>query len=479
MLFTSFQYLKFFLFTFGAAWLLSGYPRVRIWFLLGASLFFYATNNGWQTYLLLFTSTVDYAICRGLDRVEYEPSRRRLLALSIASNLGMLCWFKYSNFLGETLSRLAGLLGVEMGWVTLNVVLPLGISFYTFEALSYTIDVYRRKIPAERNWNRLAFLVTFFPHLIAGPIVRAGQFFPQTLRAARLTREELEYSVFRIGRGFVKKVVFADGIAPLANAAFDHPGACGTAHVWLGVYAFAFQIFFDFSGYTDIALGSAKLLGFQLPENFSHPYAATSLTDFWRRWHITLSSWLRDYLYIPLGGNRMKTRWGVYRNLMITMLLGGLWHGAAWTFVFWGGLHGICLSVERALGIGRRSEAKPGRAWAQALRALLVFHLLLFSWIPFRSRSVAQMREVFAALFSSRPGPELLNGEITAAVLILGAWLWQLFSRLVPVDDVMLRHRQPCRALGYSFVVALVLVTVTVHYWGAPRAPKAFIYFRF
>lgn len=479
MLFNTFQYLGFFVFVFAAAWLLAGFPRLRIWFLLAASFYFYASNNGWQILLILLTVTIDYLVCRGLERTDGDGARRRLVTVSILSNLGMLAWFKYSNFLGDGISHLAALVGIKLGWVTLNVMLPIGISFYTFEALSYTIDVYRRKIPAERNWNRLAFLVSFFPHLIAGPIVRAADFFPQMRRPPRLTRDDLEWAVFKITGGLIKKIVFADGIAPLAEAAFDHPSALGTVRVWLGVYAFALEIYFDFSGYTDIALGSARLLGFQLPENFRRPYAATSITDFWHRWHMTLSTWLRDYLYIPLGGNRMKTRWGVYRNLMLTMLLGGLWHGAAWTFVFWGGLHGAYLTIERALGVGRLPATMRRPAWLAPIQGLLVFHLVLLTWIPFRARSIPQMRRILASMFSASVGPGLTGGEIAAALIIGGALLWQQAGERFSFKELVLRIPGPSKALTYSFVAAAVLFTAMVHFWGAPEVPKTFIYFRF
>jgi D-alanyl-lipoteichoic acid acyltransferase DltB (MBOAT superfamily) len=334
-------------------------------------------------------------------------------------------------------------------------------------------------IPAERSWNRLAFLVTFFPHLTAGPIVRAANFFPQTWRAPRLARRDFEWAVLKVAGGLVKKMVFADGIAPYADAAFDHPATLGATHVWLGVYAFAFQIFFDFSGYTDIALGCAKLLGFDLPENFRRPYAATSITDFWRRWHMTLSIWLRDYLYIPLGGNRMKRRWGVYRNLMLTMLLGGLWHGAAWTFVCWGGLHGAYLCLERALGVGRRADAGPLPAWIGTARAIGIFHLVLLTWIPFRARSWAQAKQVFLALLSGGPGVDQVGGESTALLVIAGAWVWQLAGEHVDAAQTVRRYPRSSRALAYSFLAAGLLVAFTVNFWGSAQAPKTFIYFRF
>jgi len=472
MLFNTFEYLGFFVLVLSVAWMLFGLLHLRLWFLLGASLYFYASNNGWQTYLILFTTTVDYLICLQLERAQNARYRKGLVLVSLVSNLGLLGWFKYSNFLGDSVTHLAAALGVKLSWVTLHVMLPVGISFYTFEALSYTMDVYRRKIPAERNWNRLAFLVTFFPHLIAGPIVRAADFFPQLGRRPRLDRAGLESALYLVASGLLKKIVLADNLAPFADAAFTNPVGLGAVRTWIGVYAFAFQIFFDFSGYTDIALGCARLLGYQLPENFRRPYAATSITDFWRRWHMSLSTWLRDYLYVSLGGNRMPTRLGVYRNLMITMLLGGLWHGAAWTFAFWGFLHGLYLAFERALGLRTTEEGDRESPLRSLVRRIIVFQLVTFTWIPFRAKNIHEMRLVLGEMFSTAPGPALNNGAIMAALAMAAAWSWQLAEEHVPLGGWAQRIPLPVKALAYSAIGIAVLVL-------GSEAPKTFIYFRF
>jgi alginate O-acetyltransferase complex protein AlgI len=476
--FNSLQYLRFFLLVLAVSWLLVRYRSLRLWFLLAASFYFYASNNGWLTLIICATTTIDYLICRGLERVEGDKARRLLVAVSIVSNLGILVWFKYSNFLGLSLVRLASLVGLQLDWVSINVILPVGISFYTFEALSYTIDVYRRKIPAEKDWTQLAFLVTFFPHLIAGPIVRAADFFPQMGRPPRLTREDVRCAIARITGGLIKKMVLADGLAPFSDAAFDQASAVGTLRAWLGVYAFAFQIFFDFSGYTDIAIGCAKLLGINLPENFRRPYAALSVTDFWHRWHITLSTWLRDYLYIPLGGNRGRTRLSVYRNLMITMLLGGLWHGAAWTFVFWGALHGLCLTTERAFGVARAPQSTTSRR-LDPLRSFLVFNLIALTWIPFRSGSIHQMEWVLRQMFSPIPSETLNSAELAAALIVAGAWLWQQLTDHIVFSQVSQKYSPVFKFVAYSFLIAAVLLTATIYFLGAAQAPTTFIYFRF
>jgi alginate O-acetyltransferase complex protein AlgI len=302
MLFNSPEYLLFFLTVLTLGWLLIGLPRLRIWVLLLASFYFYQSNSGWQLGLLLIATQVTFWAALMVSRSQKPAVRRAWLLVSVVSNLGMLAYFKYVNFFAETVTEIASRFGVSLTWVDLNVLLPIGISFYTFESLSYTIDVYRGLIPAQQSWYRFAFFVAYFPHLIAGPIMRAGQFIPQLDVRPRLDVQALEEGLMRIGRGLFKKIVLADYLAVFADRAFNAPSQVDMISTWLGVYAFTFQIYFDFSGYTDLAVGSARLMGFQLPENFRNPYVALSATDFWRRWHITLSFWLRDYLYIPLGG---------------------------------------------------------------------------------------------------------------------------------------------------------------------------------
>lgn len=472
MLFNTLEYFFFFIFVFTVAWVTAGHSRFRILFLLVASLYFYASNNGWQTCLLLLTTTIDYLVCLGLAKTGNEKKRRYLLLISVVSNIGMLCYFKYANFFADSLIKIAASMDIQLSWVTLNVALPLGISFYTFEALSYTIDVYRREIPVERDWSRLAFLVTFFPHLIAGPIIRAADFFPQMNQRTTVSHVEFERAIFLIACGLVKKVVLADQLSFFADAAFNDPAAVGTMRTWFGIYAFAFQIYFDFSGYSDIAIGCAKLLGFTLPDNFRRPYAATSITDFWRRWHISLSSWLRDYLYIPLGGNRMPTKAGVYRNLMLTMLLGGLWHGAAWTFVLWGAIHGFYLSVERALGIGRTMSGDNSSLLVRLVVILLTFHLILLCWILFRAESLERIGQMLKVMFAYNSGPQPTAGLVLFGAVMLFAWLWQLVRDRWEVTNYWINRPLPVKAITYAATGVLVLVI-------GSDVPKSFIYFRF
>jgi alginate O-acetyltransferase complex protein AlgI len=471
MLFNSLEYVVFFWLVLGVAWLTAGLTRFRTYFIIAASLYFYASNNGWQTFLLLTTTTIDYLVCLMMGRTEDPRRRRLLLCVSLVSNLGMLACFKYFNFLGHSLGGFLRMFGWRVDWVDANILLPVGISFYTFEALSYTIDVYRRRIPPERDYARLAFLVSFFPHLIAGPIVRAADFFPQIGRRPKLTVDELEAALLLIAAGFVKKIVFADGLAPLADAAFSDPGHVGTLGGWVGIYAFAFQIYFDFSGYTDIALGSAKLLGYQLPPNFNRPYAAISVTDFWRRWHMSLSSWLRDYLYISLGGNRMRSAWGVYRNLILTMFLGGLWHGAAWHFAIWGVLHGLWLSVERPFAGDRNVAPAALPAGRRLLRIVLVFHGVLFLWLFFRVDSMTGFASLMRTLVVYAPGP-FTYGMVVASAFMAAAWGWQIVNDVVDVKGYFLTLPIPVKVVSY------VVATLAVLIFNSDN-PQSFIYFRF
>jgi D-alanyl-lipoteichoic acid acyltransferase DltB (MBOAT superfamily) len=324
--------------------------RGQNWMLIGASYLFY----GWWDYrflaLLLFTTFFDYYCALLIDR-ESEPRRRKLLlASSMTVNLGVLCTFKYFNFFMDSLQGAMATVGVSMSFPMLHVVLPVGISFYTFLSMSYTIDVYRRELKATHHPTDFMLYVAFFPHLVAGPIVRASILLPQCQKPRRIIPEEVANGLWLILMGFVKKVVIADRLAQVVNWGFaGGVPPFADANSWLIIYAFAFQIYGDFSGYSDIARGVSKLMGFELVENFRAPYLVTNASSFWRHWHISLSTWLRDYLYIPLGGNR-HGHYKTYRNLMITMLLGGLWHGAGAAYVLWGLYHGLLLAVQRAWG---------------------------------------------------------------------------------------------------------------------------------
>jgi D-alanyl-lipoteichoic acid acyltransferase DltB (MBOAT superfamily) len=471
MAFNSLEYFFFYLAVATLSWMLLRRPQARVWLLLLASYYFYASNNHWILILLLVTTMIDYAAGLRIQASSHPANRRAWLIASLCGNLGMLGFFKYFNFFADTIAGLAAAAGLHLGWVELNIFLPAGISFYTFESLSYVIDVYRGALPAERSWTRYACFVAFFPHLIAGPIVRPAVFLPQLDPKSPLSQESLEVGLSLIFQGLFKKIVLADFLATFADAGFDHPAQANWWTVLVATYAFTFQIYYDFSGYTDIAIGCSKLMGINLPENFHRPYASMSITEFWRRWHISLSSWLRDYLYIPLGGNRMRSRLGVERNLMITMLLGGLWHGAAWHFVLWGGLQGLLLVVERRFGVARDRQDRSGSAQVFAL--IGTFHLVCFSWILFRAPDTASLIE-FGRAFTRPAGasmPGTVGTLVALAVVGVGLLVQQIGER-VEFAKSFLALPLPVKAATYAAIGACVMVMGSSG--GVP-----FIYFQF
>jgi alginate O-acetyltransferase complex protein AlgI len=353
-------------------------------FLLIASYFFYGWWD-WRFLFLMAGSTItDYWVARGIEHSANPTIRKRLLILSLVLNFGFLGFFKYLNFFFDSFARLALLLGAhDIPTALIRVILPPAISFYTFQEVAYIVDVYKGRIKAADSLIEYSLFISLFPHLIAGPIQRPSHLLPQVQQPRHFDAQHFFHGCMLIISGLFRKCVIADNCAVLANAAFRGQFAHGWAGTLIGVYAFAFQIYGDFSGYSDMARGCAQLMGFHFMVNFRQPYLATSLQDFWRRWHISLSSWLRDYLYIPLGGNRLGER-RTYVNLLITMLLGGLWHGANWTFVFWGALHGGGLALERWFRWDGQAEQGFVRTW---VRRIIVFNFVCFTWVFFRAPS--------------------------------------------------------------------------------------------
>ncbi|MBI3866659.1 MAG: MBOAT family protein [Planctomycetia bacterium] len=469
MLFNSFDFLLFFAVVFCVQYVLPFRPRNI--FLLIASYFFYGCWD-WRFLLLIFLSTViDYFCSLAMDRHD-GPLRKRWLVVSCISNLGILGFFKYFNFFVSSADQLLTSLGLSAPQWHLNVVLPVGVSFYTFQALSYTIDVYRRKLKPLRNFLDFALYVTLFPQLVAGPIERGAHLAQQVTRKTPISWADIYDGSWLILKGLFKKAVIADNLAPIVDAVFTNSTADGL-DVLLGIYAFAFQIYGDFSGYSDIARGTARWMGYDLMLNFRLPYFAIDPSDFWSRWHISLSSWLRDYLYIPLGGNR-GSAFSTYRNLMLTMLLGGLWHGAAWTFILWGAFHGAILVAFRLLrehDLIAASVPKLSPAWLG--RVLLMFHLTCVSWLLFRANSFEQLSRLTGALCSPWYG-----SEMTAH------YLWKLLLLCVPLlcvhlaeelaGDLNLVRRLSLlpRALVYATTIIAIL---TIGSFGG----REFIYFQF
>ncbi len=421
---------------------------------------------------------MDYLVGRGIGATEDARARKGWLLVSLGINLGVLCWFKYFNFFLASAGAFLGWAGLPVSMHTLAIILPYGVSFYTFQSMSYTIEVYRRHIEPERSFLDLAFFISFFPQLVAGPIVRSMTFLPQTKEARRWERVDARGALVLFLSGFVKKACVAETVAPYVDRYFAAAAAHTALSGWLAVLLYSAQIYCDFSGYTDMAIAAARLLGYDLTVNFNFPYFSRNVTDFWRRWHISLSTWLRDYLYIPLGGNR-GSRLYMYRNLMLTMLLGGLWHGAAWGFVAWGAMHGAALVAHREWVRLRGGEKKPVRdgspAWlprpGEALATVATFWFVCLCWAWFRAPDFRTAVTVSRALLLFQGG----------GAERLAPWLAGLFAALAVVHWLNWKRvfagwwrRGPewAFAAGYGAAFAVALLFVPQHY-------SPFIYFRF
>ncbi|HKY34312.1 MAG TPA: MBOAT family protein [Polyangiaceae bacterium] len=389
VLFNTLAYAVFFGVVFVVAWLLVRYTRLRLWFLLLASYYFYAQWDPRFLLLIFASSSVDWLLGNAIAAAPSDRRRKQWLALTIAMNLGVLGLFKYFDFGVAQMSALLQSFGFHPPEIALRLTLPVGISFFTFESMSYVIDVYRRQIPPHKSYVEYLTFVAFFPHLVAGPIIRPRDLLPQLSAPARFDAPLASRALLLIGLGLFKKVAIGDYLAlNLVDRVFDAPLQYSALECYVALVAYAVQIYCDFSGYTDIAIGSAALLGIGFPPNFNSPYKAHNIIDFWRRWHISLSTWLRDYLYIPLGGNRHGPA-RTYFNLFVTMLLGGLWHGANLTFVVWGGLHGMLLVVTRAFHELRGARAEPRSSGpGRVLAVLSTFHAVCLCWLLFRAKSL-------------------------------------------------------------------------------------------
>lgn len=435
-------------------------------FLLLCSYLFYAAWDWRFLGLLVFSTLVDWGLGLALARASGGRTRRALLALSLAVNLGVLGFFKYAGFFADSLCALAAGAGLALPPFALEVVLPVGVSFYTFQSLSYTIDVYRGHLPATRSLLDFALFVAFFPQLVAGPIERAGRLLPQVASARRPTLAGAGSGLALAQWGLFKKVVVADNVAPLVDLVYAPAASPTGVEVIVATWAFAAQIYCDFSGYSDIARGVARMLGFELSVNFDRPYLAASPAEFWRRWHVSLSGWLRDYLYVPLGGNRGGPA-ATARNLMVTMLLGGLWHGAAWTFVAWGAWHGLLLVVLR-----RWRGAAPGGRGVRVVSTLVTFHLVCVGWVLFRATSLEHaLRLLATVVFEPSAGLSAAWLPILAALLApLAVVEWAQGRR--GTAEPWLRLPTLPRAVFYAAVGAAILVLGEDG--GAP-----FIYFQF
>jgi len=471
MLFNTFEFAIFFVLVYALYIILR--HRYQNYFLLVASYAFYGSWDWRFLSLILISTLVDYWAGLGIYHSVSRRQKMVFLWVSIATNLGILGTFKYFGFFSESLISLLSAFGISVQWHFIQIILPVGISFYTFQTMSYTIDIYREKLTPTRNLPNFALFVAFFPQLVAGPIERAVRLLPQVENERSITYKNLQVGIWLLLRGFFKKVVVADNLAYFTQFVFESPEKAQGILVLLGIYAFAFQIYGDFSGYSDIARGLGKLLGFDLMVNFRMPYLSTNPQEFWTRWHISLSTWLRDYLYIPLGGNR-NGRLMTYRNLILTMLLGGLWHGAAWNFVVWGLFHGILLSIHR-LFLSRKSrkdaKSKPKGKGLYLLRVFLFFHVTCFGWLIFAVRKLSDVPLLLKNLFS----PFEWNGHlllVTLLVFALPLVLWDILNERRGVENVIQTWEKPLRLAFCTFLVLLIV------FCGAMTS-REFIYFQF
>lgn len=458
--------------------------------LLLASYVFYAAWNPPFILLLWLSTVVDFFVGRALYVQENKHKKRLLLVISLIGNLGMLCFFKYGAFLLDNFVTVVNSLGIDFHPAKPNIILPAGISFYTFTTLCYTIDMYHRKSQPVKSLLDFSLFVTFFPHLVAGPIVRPHQLVPQFETPRKATRQQLMQGLFLLSLGLSMKVVMADTLlASTANTVFGFPRSLPGLDAWMGVLAFSGQIFFDFAGYSTCAVGVAMCLGFVLPDNFRYPYAALGFSDFWRRWHITLSAWLRDYLYIPLGGNR-KGEGRTYVNLMITMLLGGLWHGASWTFVVWGALHGIYLCVERLIKekfipkpvpkemFIRRASFAPGflnqKAFSNFALVLFTFFLVNVTWVFFRATDFSTAWRMLTSMFGQ-------TEKGTAVLTSMDIIKTTSVVTLMVIAHCLLRNTSAIQAAQKAkwWVVACIWALMIMAIVISQKSGDSFIYFQF
>jgi alginate O-acetyltransferase complex protein AlgI len=474
VLFCSYAFLAFFVAVYAVYWSLP-WRQARVALLVVASFVFYASWNHWLALLVFASTAADYLIGLALDRLSSPRGRYLLAAGSVVMNLGVLGYFKYANFFLQSLAAALHAVGGTAALPVLNILAPIGVSFYTFEAINYVVDVYRRKIPAERNLAHFLLFITFFPHLLAGPIVRARDFLPQVRRPKRWSGPRLHLGARYVLMGLFKKMVIADHMALFADPVFARPGAYGAGTLWLAALAYALQVYGDFSGYSDMAIGTAHMLGYKLAPNFAMPFLAPNMAEFWRRWHISLSSWIRDYVYIPLGGSRRgRLRTGL--NLMAAMVLSGLWHGASWPCVAFGFIHGVYLLAHRGFrAVCGRLPRLDGLLTTRAGtlgRIALTFACFLCSLAVFRCATIGDGAAMVGRMLCGAGGlPPPVNplpvwhafAALAFCHWLAASGLWERLNRRLP---------SPVRGLGYACALALVLVL-------APVTTRTFVYFHF
>lgn len=469
MLFNSLEYLIFLPLVFLVYWLLkSNYKNQNILLLIASYVFY-----GWWDYrflsLIIFSSFLDYFVGLKIESTKGEHNKKRWLLVSLCSNLGLLGIFKYYNFFSESFSDLMLSVGWQVDSLTLNIILPVGISFYTFQTLSYSIDIYRNQIKASKDIVSFFTFVSLFPQLVAGPIERASNLIPQIENKRSLNLTLIKSGIFQIFIGLFRKVAIADNLGVYVDSVYANYEIHNSSTLVVATVFYAFQIYFDFSGYSDIAIGSAKLFGFKFNRNFNLPYFSKTLTEFWRRWHMSLSFWLRDYLYISLGGNR-KGIVITYRNLLLTMLLGGLWHGSSWNFVIWGAIHGIFLSVEKYTFSAFKIKTFNGFGY------IYTFVVVLIAWVFFRAPDFTAASTIVGKMFSMDYG-SIFIGNINSFVnglglLAMGILIdYKLFKSNIPLEDYGVRFG----IIRLSIIASVIIILLCLFYSTAEN----FIYFQF
>jgi D-alanyl-lipoteichoic acid acyltransferase DltB (MBOAT superfamily) len=489
MLFNSLDFAIFFPIVFILYWLLSKHLTIRNALILVSSYVFYGWWDWRFLFLIIISSFVDFFIGKQLYKTENQRKRKQLLLVSLFVNLGFLVYFKYTNFFIDTFADSFRLLGKELEISTLNIILPVGISFYTFQTLSYTIDIYRKQLKPSKDWLSFFAFVAFFPQLVAGPIERASHLLPQFYKTYKFNYNQVKSGLLLMAFGLFKKMVIADRLAILVNQVYNNPSDYHGVDVIIATVFFAFQIYCDFSGYSDIAIGAARTMGFDLMKNFDSPYLSKSITEFWRRWHISLSTWFRDYVYIPLGGSR-NGKYRTYSNLFIVFLVSGLWHGAALTFVIWGAIHGFIIVLEKVFEKQRKTlYAKLYISENSIARKLifipLIFVIVCFAWIFFRannlSDSILLIRNIgFSNIENLSNGeiytlgliePEFILSIIVIILLVLFEW----FHKKSNAQILLSKQVLPVRWAFYLVVVFTILIFGV---YGEDQVSE-FIYFQF
>lgn len=490
MLFNSIEFAIFFIVVTAVIAIIK-YRKFQHFFLLGSSYFFFYFSSNYLLSLLVFSTILDYYVGKEIYYAKTKTRKKLLLVISLAGNLGLLGFFKYSDFAIAQFNIFGNYINLADEIPFLNLALPIGISFYTFQTISYTVDIYRGQLEPSKSFREFALFVCFFPQLVAGPILRAKHFLPQLrqkidqiqngrkFRLLTIQKSNLKLGLTMMLIGFLKKMFFADNIAPLVNEVFFNPLDALSYEIWLGTIAFGIQIYCDFSGYSDIAIGAALILGFNVPRNFNKPYFATSPSDFWRKWHISLSSWLRDYLYIPLGGNK-KSRTRTYENLLIVMVLGGLWHGSSINFIIWGALHGLYLVFHKAMqNTFPRVCNNPffKTKFGKIFTILVTQYFIFLAWIPFRVHDMDHMLySMNKFIFFDFQLNDLMYFLMFHKFVVLIMILFGILHFVSYIKPNMMITLSNLRLHYWTVFVTIIMVLVIFFYNGNP---EDFIYFRF